>query len=71
MPFLNSKAVGITVKKGYFGEGAERIVHELSEIDNENNLVGLPLVAKSSKYIINKSWKKLDNESFHKIFIKN
>jgi hypothetical protein len=55
MPFLNSKAVGITVKKGYFGEGAERIVHELSEIDNENNLVGLPLVAKSSKYIINKS----------------
>jgi hypothetical protein len=31
----------------------------------------LPLVAKSSKYIINKSWKKLDNESFHKIFIKN
>ncbi len=40
MPFLNPKATGIAVKKGYFGEGAERIVHELSEIDQYDKPVG-------------------------------
>jgi hypothetical protein len=48
--FVHPEAVGICVAKKYFGEGAERIVYEMSEIDSKGNFVGIPMVAKESLY---------------------
>lgn len=48
--FLNPKAAGIAVGKSYFGEGAERIVFAMTEIDAAMRPVGIPLVAKLSLY---------------------
>ena len=48
--FLDDRAVGILVKKKYFGEGAERLVFEMTEIDAKGVAVGLPMVAKESKW---------------------
>ena len=45
-----SDSVGIAVRKKYFGEGAERIVFQMSEINFLGEFIGLPLVAKQSKY---------------------
>lgn len=46
--FLHPNAAGIAVGKKYFGEGAERIVFAMTEIDAEMRPIGLPLVAKLS-----------------------
>lgn len=68
-PFEHQSAVGITVSKEYFGEGAERIVFKMSEIDVDRKLIGRPLVAKESLY----QHKRQDIKhlrSFHKGFAK-
>lgn len=65
---LHPEAVGIAVSKKYFGEGSERIVYEMLEVDRTGNFVGIPLVAKESLYM----QKKQDLESlcaWHKIFL--
>ena len=45
---LNS--VGIAVGKKYFGEGAERLVFLMSEINMDGEFIGPPLVAKASRH---------------------
>ena len=45
-----SDSVGIAVRKKYFGEGVERIVFQMSEINFLGDFIGIPLVAKVSKY---------------------
>ena len=59
-------AVGFAVKKKIFGEGAERIVYEMTEIDAAGNPVGEPLVAKDSKYLVKQGTQR---GHFHKMFI--
>ena len=66
-PFLSDKAVGFAVKKKMFGEGAERIVFEMTEIDASSKPVGIPLVAKDSKYVNVNAGRS--RHVFHKIFI--
>jgi hypothetical protein len=61
--FLHPEAVGIAVAKERFGEGAERIVYEMSEINAKGELIGLPLVAKDSL------WKQ-KKRAWHKTFVK-
>jgi len=65
--FLNDNAVGFAVKKKIFGEGAERIVYEMTEVDGAGQPVGMPLVAKDSKYLKKQDSKR---ERFHGVFIK-
>ena len=50
MSLKHKDATGIAVKKEYFGEGAERIVYEMYEVDKFGQPVGEPLVAKESLY---------------------
>jgi hypothetical protein len=45
--FPHEEAVGITVAMEHFGEGAERIVYEMSEINSKGELIGLPLLRKT------------------------
>ena len=65
--FLDEKAAGIMVKNCYFGEGAERIVYEMTEVDENGVPVGIPLVAKESIYEINNT---RGREDFHLNFLK-
>jgi hypothetical protein len=67
-PFLDARAAGIAVRREYFGEGAERIVHRMTEIDGAGRPVGTPLVAKDSKF----RGRGRDHATFefHKSFIK-
>lgn len=48
--FLDKRAAGIMVKDKFFGEGAERIVFAMTEIDESGASVGVPLVAKESRF---------------------
>jgi hypothetical protein len=66
--FQHSDAVGIAVRRDYFGEGAERIVFELTEIGADGIPIGKSLVAKDSKYLRKKSSKR-GEEDFHKVFL--
>ena len=50
IPFDNPQATGIAVYDRYLGEGAERIVYKMTEINYRNEAVGTPLVAKESIY---------------------
>lgn len=50
VPFQHPDAVGIAVSKAYFGEGAERIVFFMAEIDANAQPAGQSLVAKESLY---------------------
>lgn len=65
-PFLSNLAAGFAVKKKMFGEGAERIVFEMTEIDAACQPVGIPLVAKDSKYNMAGGTSR---SGFHKIFV--
>eukprot|EP01041_Mallomonas_annulata_P009129 gene9129-18910_t len=67
--FLHPQAVGVAVSCNYFGEGAERIVYRMSEVDRFGQPVGEPLVAKESLY----KQKRNDLEhlrKWHKTFVK-
>eukprot|EP00121_Abeoforma_whisleri_P010617 Awhi_evm1s9794 len=46
--FLSSNASGFAIKKKFFGEGAERVVFDFQEIDDNRNLIGPPLCAKKN-----------------------
>jgi hypothetical protein len=46
VPLYDPAAVGIAVKKRFIGEGAERVVYEMTEIDANTKPVGQPLVVK-------------------------
>ena len=48
---LHPKAAGITFSNDPFGEGAERLVYQLREMDTNGKFVGSPLVGKDSKYV--------------------
>lgn len=64
---LHPSADGIRVKKNHFGEGAERIVYEMMEIDTAGQSVGVPLVAKDSKHLL---LDRRDARDFHFSFMK-
>ena len=67
-PMLSDSA-GIAVGKKYFGEGAERIVFLMSEIDWSGEFIGPSLVAKESKH----DQKEQSSESmrkWHQTFMK-
>lgn len=66
-PFQCPEAVGFAVKKKCFGEGAERIVFEMTEINAASQPVGAALVAKDSKYVIDNNRMR---QPFHKVFIR-
>jgi hypothetical protein len=69
IPFNSPSAVGFAVYKKYFGEGAERIVCKMTEINATGEPVGPLLVAKEPLY-----WHKNEGaehlEHWHKNFIK-
>jgi hypothetical protein len=67
--FRSKSAVGVAFKNRWFGEGAERLVKEFREYDTNLKFVGPAMVAKDSKYIINKDDKN-DEREFHRVFIK-
>ena len=66
-PFQNATAVGFAVAKEYFGEGAERIVYDMREIDKNSQPVGPPLVFKHSRWLQKGQHEKT---KFHKIFVR-
>jgi len=66
--YQHPEAVGIAKKEAYFGEGAERIVYEMTEINSRRQPVGEPLVAKESRYVEEKNAGL--SETFHKVFIR-
>ena len=47
------------MKKKFAGEGAERVAYFMTEIDENNQPVGYPMIAKDSK-------RYSDNQAFHK-----
>eukprot|EP01035_Chromulina_nebulosa_P026959 gene26959-35373_t len=70
IPFAEKhSAVGFAVGKKYFGEGAERVVYKMTEVNARNEAIGPALVAKESFY----QHKKQDAchlERWHRTFIK-
>ena len=69
IPFNGPSAVGFAVYKKYFGEGAERIVRKMTEVNVTGEPVGPLLVAKERLY-----WHKNEGaehlEHWHKNLIK-
>ena len=49
-PLIHSTAVGISFSNDPFGQGAERLVYQLQEIDAYGRFVGPALVAKEGKF---------------------
>lgn len=49
-PFESAAGVGVAVRKSYFGEGAERLVRKLREVDASGAFVGPLLVAKEGRF---------------------
>ena len=49
-PLMHSSATGITFDKDPFGQGAERLVYQLREIDAYGRFVGPELVAKEGRF---------------------
>ena len=47
---ISPEAYGVAFKANYFGEGAERLVREFREVGLDGTFVGLPLVAKESRF---------------------
>lgn len=66
MDMLTEKAVGFAVSKHLLGNGVERRVHEMFEVDYLNRPVGVPLVAKCSRYVEDDS----DEFRFQESFVK-
>ena len=50
IPFHHPDATGVAVHRKAFGEGAERIVFKMTEINDAREPVGMELVAKASLY---------------------
>lgn len=50
IPPISRDAHGVALKANYFGEGAERLVREFREVGLDGAFVGLPLVAKESRF---------------------
>ena len=69
LPFSDPSAVGFAVSKKYFGEGAERRVRKMTEVDAHGDPVGPALVAKEGLYRYSKGGIK-HQERWHKKFIK-
>lgn len=65
--FYSHRAVGVALKKRWFGEGAERLVKEFREVDAEGTFVGPPMVAKDTKFVLERNE---DRKDFHKLFFK-
>jgi hypothetical protein len=69
VPFTNADSRGFAVSKKIFGQGAERVVWHMTEIDQLNQPVGNRLVAKGNKWERDAtSFDKL--RGWHKMFIK-
>ena len=67
--FLSPHAVGIAVKKAIFGEGAERIVREIREVNSDGEFVGPPMVGKDSRFT--EKYANIDDRKrFHQRFCK-
>eukprot|EP00970_Alexandrium_tamarense_P013794 scaffold3686_cov193-Alexandrium_tamarense.AAC.22 len=66
--FNSDKAVGIAVRDFIFGEGKERAVRRVREINNMGEFVGPLLVGKESLFI--EDMNKDDAKCFHKNFCK-
>lgn len=65
--FQSANAKGFAVKKKIFAEGAERIVFEMTEVNAAGQPVGIPLVAKISKYVIRDP---TQSQTFHNVCLK-
>lgn len=61
----NKSMCGVAIRKGYFGDGAERLVFRLMHLDSMSQSCGPLFVAKDSKFI-----PEDDKEDFHKVFCK-
>lgn len=69
IPPISRDAHGVAMKAEYFGEGAERLVREFREVGLDGTFVGLPLVAKESRFqadVANMDPERLIN--FHRTF---
>lgn len=62
--FNDSQAVGIAFKESIFGEGRERAVRRVREIDADGDFVGPTLVGKESLFVEDTH----DDVSFHRTF---
>ncbi len=69
--FYDQQAVGIAIKNAWFGEGAERLVKEIREVNSSGGFVGPLMVAKDTKYIhaFDGDDKLQLKKDFHKRFI--
>ena len=65
--FHSPHAVGIAIKKRWFGEGAERLVKEFREVDASGKFVGPIMVAKDSKFVLDSHAPDASKE-YHKRF---
>ena len=65
---LNPRAAGISFSNDPFDQGAERIVYQLHEIDDNGKFVGIPLVGKDSRYVNGDNLNQ--TRDFHFIFCK-
>ena len=66
--FEHEKAFGIAHHQRAFGEGAERLVYRLREIDRAGKFVGPWLVAKQSRFVEEVGSKDQDVQEFHRTF---
>jgi Alpha-kinase family len=60
-------AIGVAVFKSLIGEGAERLVYKMSEINKMEYLIGPALVVKESLYVLEKN---KDTRQWHRVFVK-
>jgi hypothetical protein len=66
-PFAHDAATGFAIRRRHFGQGAERIVYRMTELDAQGRPVGSSLVAKQSKHT---GRLKRDPAAFHVRFIR-
>lgn len=65
IPLISSLATGIAIKNKYFGEGSERVVYKMTEVDRNNKPVGDDLVLKINPLVEEDGHDQL---IFHEIF---
>jgi hypothetical protein len=65
IPLISGAAKGLAIKKKFFGEGSERIVHKMTEVDKDNRPVGELLVLKINTFVEENGKNQL---IFHEIF---
>jgi len=74
--FHSNAAIGVAMKKVWFGEGAERLVKEFREVDVNGVFVGPLLVAKDTKFLREQADSAINDpevesaKAFHKVFCK-